>query len=347
MTQVASSAPQDVASITDVSPGPIIDAILGFHKTAAFKAALELDLFTSIGGGADTAPSLAAKSGAAERGLRVLCDYLTVNGFLTKAGNRYALTPSCRVFLDRRSPAYMGSVVDFLASPEHIALFLDDPVACVRNGGAVGLAGVAPNNPVWVKFAEAMIPFMATCAQTLAAQVASWATPPRKVLDIAAGHGVFGISIAKAVPGAEIVALDWEAVLALAERNAKSAGIADRFRTLAGSAFEVDWGTDYDLVLLPNFLHHFDSATCTDLLKKVRASLSPDGQAIAVEFVPNEDRVSPPFPASFAFHMLATTPKGDAYTQSGLAEMARGAGFRGVSISPLPPSPESLVIFER
>src|SRR5260370_37285926 len=97
----------------------------------------------------------------------------------------------------------------------------------------------------------------------------------------------------------------------------------------------------------PNFLHRFDHETCTGLLKKVRASLGPEGHAMAVEFVPNEDRVSPPFPASFAFHMLATTPKGDAYTPSGLAEMARGAGFRGVSIRPLPPSPESLVIFER
>lgn len=251
------------------------------------------------------------------------------------------------MFLDRASPAYLGSVVDFLASSEHLAHFLDDPGSFVRNGGASGMAGVAPDNPVWLKFAKAMIPFVAPCTEGVAAEVATWPRAPHKVLDIAAGHGTFGIAVAKALPGAEIVAVDWQSVLALAEQNASAAGVADRYKTLPGSAFDVDWGSGYDLVLLPNFLHHFDPPTCVSLLQKVRASLSREGRALAVEFVPNEDRVSPPFPASFAFHMLATTPKGDAYTRTDLADMARSAGFAGVTLKSLPPSPQSLVLFDR
>jgi hypothetical protein len=240
----------------------------------------------------------------------------------------------------------MGSVVDFLVSPEHLGLFLDDPAAFVRQGGSAGLACIAPDNPIWVKFARAMVPFIMPSAAGVAAEVATWPTPPRKVLDIAAGHGMFGIAIAQAVPAAGIVAVDWQAVLHLAEENAGKAGVAERFRTIPGSAFDVDWGGGYDLVLLPNFLHHFDAATCTALLVKARASLAPGGRVLAVEFVPNEDRVSPPFPASFAFLMLATTPKGDAYTASELGDMARAAGFGGISTKPLPPSPQSLLVFE-
>ena len=55
-----------------------------------------------------------------------------------------------------------------------------------------------------------------------------------------------------------MVALDWASVLEVAKENAQAAGVADRYTTLEGSAFDVDYGSGYDLVLLTNFLHHFD-----------------------------------------------------------------------------------------
>ncbi|KQV28559.1 SAM-dependent methyltransferase [Rhizobium sp. Root1203] len=330
----------------DVSPALVVDGMFAYRKTAALKAAIELELFTMIGGVGRTAKSLAAESGYAERGLRILSDFLVVSGFLTKNGEDYALTPSSQVFLDRRSPAYMGAAIDFLASPEMVSLFLDDPAASVRNGGAVGLANVAPDNPVWVRFARAMGAFTGGSAQALASEVAGWPKPPAKVLDVAAGPGAFGIEIAKVASSARIVALDWKPVLAVTEQNAGNAGVAARFSFVPGSAFDVDWGEEYDLVLLPNFLHHFDIDGCVTLLKKARASLAPGGRVAVVEFVPNDDRVSPEFPAAFAWVMLATTPRGDAYTERELADMARLAGFRAVVAKPLPPSPASLIFFE-
>ena len=85
------------------------------------------------------------------------------------------------------------------------------------------------------------------------------------------------------------------------------AGASTAYTTIAGSAFEVAWGEGYDLVLLPNFLHHFDRATCTDILRR---ALAPDGRVAIIEWVPNEDRISPPFPALFAMTILLTTPSG-------------------------------------
>ena len=157
--------------------------------------------------------------------------------------------------------------------------------------------------------------------------VQGWPTPPKRVLDIAAGHGIFGITIAQAIPSAEITAIDWQAVLQVAQENAEAAGVRDRYRTIPGSAFEVDWGSGYDLVLLTNFLHHFDQSTCVSLLKRARESLTEGGRVLAVEFVPNEDRVSPPFPALFSFMMLGSTPSGDAYTAREFEDMGRVAGF--------------------
>ena len=90
---------------------------------------------------------------------------------------------------------------------------------------------------------------------------------------------------------------------------------------------------------------HFDEATCVRLLAKARASLAPGGNALAVDFVPNEDRVSPPFPAMFSFMMLGSTPSGDAYTAAEFTRMSVAAGFSSISITPLDPSPQSLIVF--
>ena len=331
--------------MTEVSPHLFVDAVLSYQKTAAIKAAIELDLFTKIGAGAGTAEALAQKTGASSRGLRILCDFLTILGFLEKSGETYAQTPSTAKFINSTSPTNMSSIIRFIAGPEFMRLFLDDPVTYVRDGGTIGLANMAPDNPIWVTFARSMVPFTAAAAAGVAAQVTAWTTKPRKVLDIAAGGGMFGILIAKAVPDVNITALDWENVLEVTRENAAREGVAARYQTVAGSAFDADWGSGYDLILMPNFLHHFDHASCVSLLSKARRSIAPGGRVVVTEFVPNEDRVSPPLPATFAFIMLATTQRGDAFTASDLAAMARDAAYRDIAITPLPPSPESMVEF--
>jgi hypothetical protein len=331
--------------VGDVSPDGFIENALAYQRTAAIKAAVELDIFSAIGAGAETADALARNVSAAERGVRILCDYLTVQGMLAKEGNCYRLTPSSSVFLDRRSPACMGSVIDFLASPEFIQLFLSNPTEFVRNGGSIGLANTAPQNPVWVKFARAMVPFMVPVAQGIAAEVATWPAPPAKILDVAAGHGAYGIAMGKALPNARVVGLDWQPVLEVALENARREGVEARYSTIAGSVFEVDWGEGYDLILIPNLLHHFDYDACVKILTLARRALVPGGAVIAVEMVPNDDRVSPPFSANFAFVMLATTPNGDAYTARELQEMGRAAGMDDCTIRPLPPSPQTMIVF--
>src|SRR5207247_1296378 len=161
-----------------LGPSAVFQALAAYQETEALRAAIEIDLFTALGAGAATAKEIAARCNASERGVRILADYLVVNGFLGKDGRRYALAP----------------VAELLAS----------------------LLDAAAGRP--------------------------W-----KVLDIAAGHGLFGITLARYNPKAEIVAVDWKNVLAVAEENARAAGIADRFQTLPGSAFEVDYGSGYDL----------------------------------------------------------------------------------------------------
>jgi cyclopropane fatty-acyl-phospholipid synthase-like methyltransferase len=133
----------------------------------------------------------------------------------------------------------------------------------------------------------------------------------------------------------------------VAEENAQAAGVADRYHLNPGSAFDVDYGKDYDLVLLPNFLHHFDQRTCETLLRKVYGALSQGGRAVTLEFVPNDDRVTPPQAAGFSMMMLGVTPSGDAYTFAELDQMFSNSGFTRNELHELPPTIERVVISHR
>src|SRR5262245_25507744 len=137
--------------------GRIFTAFTAYQQTGALKAAIDLDLFTAIGEGAATVAALASRRGVPERGERSLCDFLAATGFLAKEGDRYALTPNTGPFLDRRSPMYVGSVLNFIASPLLFHAF-SDVTSAVRKGGTAieGEGSTAPEHPMWVDFARGM-----------------------------------------------------------------------------------------------------------------------------------------------------------------------------------------------
>jgi 2-polyprenyl-3-methyl-5-hydroxy-6-metoxy-1,4-benzoquinol methylase len=335
---MSSSAPTQAPS-----PGIVFDTLQAYQRSVALRAGIDLDLFTGIAEGNRSLSAIAARIKASEKGTRVLCDYLTMIGFLGKQGGEYSLTPDSAAFLNRHSPAYMGSMANFLMSA-HIAEMFEDMAGVIRHGGALPSedGALAPEHPMWVEFARSMAPMMQMPAELIAKSFAG-DSKPIKVLDISAGHGLYGIAFATHNPNAKVVGLDWANVLDVARENAAKAGVAERYSTIPGSAFEVDFGSGYDIILIPNFLHHFDPATNEKVLRKVHAALVPQGIAIAPEFIPNEDRISPHRDAMFSMQMLGT-PAGDAYTYSELDKMFRNAGFARSEMRELAPFPQRLVV---
>jgi ubiquinone/menaquinone biosynthesis C-methylase UbiE len=333
-----SSSPQTQAP----SPGIVFDTLQAYQRSVALRGGIDLDLFTAIAEGNTSLSAIAKRIQASEKGTRVLCDYLTMIGFLVKQAGEYTLTPDSASFLNRHSPAYMGTMASFLMSP-HVAGLLEDITAVIRHGGALPSENGAlePEHPMWVEFARSMAPMMQMPADLIAKMFAG--SKPIKVLDISAGHGLYGIAFAKHNPSAKVVGLDWANVLEVAKENARKAGVADRYSIIAGSAFEVDFGSGYDIVLIPNFLHHFDPATNEKVLRKVHAALAPSGIAVTPDFIPNEDRISPPRDAMFSMQMLST-PAGDAYTFSELEKMFRNTGFARSEMRELAPFPQRLVV---
>ena len=139
------------------SPALFFDTISAYQRTEALRAAIELDLFSQVAEGRQTATELADACQAAPRGIRILADYLTILGFLHKQGDRYELTADSSMFLDRKSPAYLGGALGFLLAPGMRESFQKLTAAVQRGGTAVSDEGtVFHDNPIWVEFARAI-----------------------------------------------------------------------------------------------------------------------------------------------------------------------------------------------
>jgi len=334
-------------SSTSSGPTPehFFRSINAYQITRALKGAIDLDLFTAIAEGNTTPKALAESRQASERGTRILCDFLAIAGFLTKDGGNYGLTPDSAMFLDQRLPSYLGGAAEFLLSPT-LAQSFDDVAAAVRKGGTVisDEGTMSYDNPVWVKFARAMQPIAAGMAQMLTGLVKLDPNKKAKVLDIAASHGLYGLAFAQQYPNLEVVAVDWANVLEVGRENAGKFGVGERWRALPGSAFDADFGEDFDLALIPNFFHHFDPPANEKLMRKIHAALAPGGRAVTVEFVPNEDRTEPPHSVMFALMMLASTASGDAYTFAEYEKMFANAGFSRSEFHQLPMGIEQAII---
>src|SRR5205814_3530564 len=189
MTAESSVAPSPTGNISGTtasppapSPALLFDTINAYQRTATIKAAIELDVFSAMADGPATVGTIARHCHASPRGVRILCDYLTVLGFLAKSGDQYALTPDSALFLNSKSPAYLGGTLEFLLSNEIKGAF-DHFTNAARKGGTAQPQGgtVAPEHPVWISFARSMGPLMAPAAAGLAELIALDQNRPTKV----------------------------------------------------------------------------------------------------------------------------------------------------------------------
>jgi SAM-dependent methyltransferase len=303
-------------------PAWLLDEFRAYERTLALRTAVELDLFTRIGAGVNTIPALSKATRASVRGLRVLCDNLTINQHLVKEGNGYRLSLNSRVYLSKASPAYLGSGIKFLASDTYVEAFRD-LLHSVKRG-----RGRAPETS-WPDYARFMSPLAQHVAAFVAEAMHADSAGPIRILDVAAGHGLYGLAFAARNAKAEIHALDAPQVLQVAAKNARKAGVRKRFHPIPGDVFNTSFGGPYDLVLTANIAHHLEPKANAELFQKCRAALKPKGKLVLLDLVVNDDRVSPPVEAGFALHLFATGSC-DVYTFGEYQGMLRTAGFRGI-----------------
>jgi ubiquinone/menaquinone biosynthesis C-methylase UbiE len=325
----------------------IPDLMFAFIKSGLLKTAVDLELFTAIARGQRTIAALATATGADARALAIVLDALTAIGVVRKDADGYGLDPIAQLLLVKDSPAYMAAFTRVTLSPE-LWRGVGQLTDIVRSGRPPESLIDVPENPFWETFSDASEQISELGAQGVAEHLGLEPGAPAEILDVAAGSGVYGFTALQRLPQAHLTALDWDNVLQHARRIAGKRGVAERVTWLSGSAFDAPLPAGrYDVVLCSHFFHHFDAAENLALAKRFFAATKPGGRLLIHDFVPDDARAAHEPALMFAVIMLTTTQRGNAYTMADYRPWLEGAGFRELSLHPLPMGGSSVIVARR
>ena len=304
--------------------------ILGdFANSQILDAALEYDFFTLIHKGSQTADEVAREAGTHPRATRIVLDGLIALALIEKKDGRYSLLPVSETFLVKGKPSYMGNF-------RHVALALWDGMAhlkqSLKTGQPLSRMDTGGELQVWEKLVIGIIPIAEPVAKALCDVLRIGVTRKGlRVLDIAGGSSIFGLTILARDPSAQVTQLDWPNVNAVAKKLNRERGLEGKIRFIDGEHHSATLDTNYyDLILASNFCRFESPKGNQELFQKAYDALKPGGSLIVNDFLPNEERTGPTFALRFSVYTLTHTPEGECWTLSQYSDWLKAAGFNSI-----------------
>jgi ubiquinone/menaquinone biosynthesis C-methylase UbiE len=324
----------------DVTPDRLLKDLWMARGALALAAAVELDLFSHIAEGNQTASEIAQAAGTSERGTTPMLDALVSLDYLKKKDGQYKLTPISKKFLVRASRAYMGPIVEEskLVWPGWLRLS-----EVVKTGSPVtSVDQEATGRDFFPKLVESIFPMSyASASGALQSLSKKQRAGIHRILDVAAGSAAWSLPFATALGDVRVTVVDFPEVAAIARKFAERFGVAERYDYIEANLREADFGTDqYDLVILGHIIHTEGATRGKKLIEKSYAALKDGGMLLIGEMIPNDKRTGPPLALLFGLNMLLHTQDGGVFTMKEYQDWMGEAGFKKVKTIDAPgPSP--------
>jgi ubiquinone/menaquinone biosynthesis C-methylase UbiE len=296
----------------------------GYVPTLVLEAAVRHRVFDVLDAGPMDLQQVAAATGASVRGLAAIMNALVGLEFLAKdSAGLYSLTAESAAFLVSTKPAFHGGMIRHTS--EHLLpkwLKLNEVVATGMPATAVNQEG--PGAEFFQEFVNDIFPLSYPAAQALARHLNLQSA---KVLDLAAGSGVWGIALAQSSEQVHVTAFDWANVIPITQGTVARFGLSDRFSFIAGDLLGADFGSSYDVATLGHILHSEGEERSRALLAKTYRALAPGGTIAIAEFLVNPDRNGPVNGLFFAVNMLVNTDTGNTFSFEEISSWLTEAGF--------------------
>lgn len=323
-----------------VTPERIMQFAWGYVPTLMLEAAVRHRVFDVLDSGPKTVKETAVVTGASERGLRAVMNAMVGLNFLAKEGDRYTLTPESAAFLVSTKPSFQGGILRH-TSEQLMPKWLKLNEVVATGKPAVAVNQEATGGEFFQEFVADIFPMSYAAAQALGAHLALGdAGAPVRVLDLAAGSGVWSIAVAQSSKRVTATAVDWPEVLPVTKKMVGRFGLSDRFSFVAGDLDSADFGKGHHIATLGHILHSEGEARSRKLLKKTFDALAPGGTIAIQEFLVHQDRTGPVVALLFAGNMLVNTDEGDTYSFEEIAGWLAEAGFTNARLLEAPgPSP--------
>ncbi len=313
------------AVVAPVTPERIYQFAFAYAAPLVLEAAIRHRVFDVLDGGAKSVAETSVATGASERGLAAIMDVLVGFEFLAKdRRGRYSLTPESATFLVSGKPEFQGGLIRHTS--EHLLpkwLGLNEVVATGKPVAAVNEQSTGTE--FFEKFVNDIFPMSYHVAQELAAHLDL--NGETRVLDLAAGSGVWGIALAQSSPQVRVTAVDWPGVIPVTRNTVARFGLADRFTFVAGDLQQADFGAGHDVATLGHILHSEGIERSKALLSRTFQALASGGTISIAEFLVNAERTGPLNGLIFAVNMLVNTDCGGTYSFEEIGEWLGEAGF--------------------
>jgi ubiquinone/menaquinone biosynthesis C-methylase UbiE len=311
------------------SPRPLMRILGDFANSQILDASIEYDFFSCIHKGFQSADDIAREAGTDPRATRIVLDSLPALGLVEKREGKYFLTPMADLFLVQGKPSYVGEF-------RHVALALWDGLAhlkdTLKTGKPFSRMDTGAELEVWEKLVLGIIVIAEPAAKALC-DILKIGTERKgiRVLDIAGGSSIFGMTILSRDRSAQVTQLDWPNVNVVAKKANKQRGLEGRIRFIDGEHHSAKIENDYyDLVIASNFCRFESPKGNQELFTKAQSALKAGGIFIVNDFVPNEERTEPTFALRFSVYTLTHTPEGECWTLSQYSDWLKNAGFSSI-----------------
>jgi hypothetical protein len=316
---------------TQVTPERIMQLSWGYAPPIILEAALRHRVFDVLDAGSKTVEEMRATTGASIRGLTAIMNALVGLNLLSKgADEKYALTPESAAFLVSTKPAFSGGMIRHCS--EHLIpkwLSLSEIVTTGKPLKPVNQQ--QQGGEFFHNFVEDIFNMSYAPAQSLAEELKLNGSNGRNghvsVLDLAAGSGVWGITLAQKSEHVRVTAFDWPEVIPVTRKTVARFRLDERFDFVEGDLHVANFGANHQVAILGHILHSEGEQRSRALLRKTFDALAPGGVIAIAEFLVNDERTAPPLGLLFAVNMLVNTENGGTYSEKEIGAWLRDAGF--------------------
>ena len=300
-----------------------------YWMTCVLHAAVKLDVFSLLEGEGQGVEAVAEALGGEARSVAMLLKALCAMQLIVKEAGRYRNSQAAGEFLVKGTPRYIGYMILHHQQLMDSWLRLDE---AVLSGRPVRERASVTDESWRQNFLMGMFNnAMAMAPQVVAALDFAQC---RRLLDLGGGPGTYAIHFCRAYAQLEAVVFDLPTTRPFALQTIARFDLSERV-AFQGGDYHVDpLPAPFDAVWLSHILHGEGEAACRALIAKAAAVLEPGGTFVVHEFILDDRRDGPLFPALFSLNMLLGTPSGRSYTEGELMEMLRAAGIGGLQRLP-------------
>ncbi len=294
-----------------------------YWRGCTLQAGVKLDIFTVLDDGPLDKAAVTDRIQADKRATGYLLDALAAMGLIVKENNEYVNSESSSRFLSKKSLHYMGHII------MHHHHILDGWVMlheAVKKGEPVEKRSFGEDVE-----RQSFLMGMFNLAMAIAPKIAENInlSGRRRLLDLGGGPGTYAIHFCLANPALEAVIFDLPTTEPFARETVEKFSLLKRIRFIGGN-FNSDpiSGGPYDVAWLSHILHSNGPDQCQEIISKTVEAMEPGGVIVIHEFILDNSKDGPEFPALFSLNMLVNNRHGRSYSEEELFTMLARAGVR-------------------